>query len=70
MFISNVEKEQIRRELASLRTRIEELEKYTQQAMRLLKDYLEETSRTLNDPAPYGYRKDGQPKKKPGRPAK
>jgi hypothetical protein len=66
MFISSTEKQQVKLDLADLQARVQLLE----QVMGSLKDHLKETSRTLNDPAPYGYRKNGQPKKKPGRPAK
>ena len=66
MFISKLEKDEIKRDVAGLRARIATLES----DFILLMESVKATTKPAvkSEEAPWGYKKDGTPKKRTGRP--
>jgi hypothetical protein len=72
MFISTAEKEAIRKTIETLENRILDLEIHAERAKNHIQAVtsMHLASRQFKAPAPYGLKKDGTPKKRPGRPLK
>jgi hypothetical protein len=74
MFISTAEKEAIRKTIETLENRILDLEIHAERAKNHIQAvtsmHLASRQFKAPPPAPYGLKKDGTPKKRPGRPLK
>lgn len=66
MFITTVEKEQIKQELQILRANVAMLESEIIWMRGLIKGNTRQVLKTVD--APYGIKKNGEPRKRPGRP--
>lgn len=71
MFISNYEKEQMRVSIRTLQAQVKQLfeEIATLKAADKSKKISQRVILFKTDEAPWGYKKDGTPRKRPGRPA-
>jgi|GEM_PF-3335757 len=71
MFVTSKLGRTMQEEINDLRAQIDELKTQFTSLLWIIKEVSAQESKALAevDIAPYGYRKDGLPKKKPGRPA-
>lgn len=68
MFISRAEKEFLHSTIATLQARVKNLEDAILTAQLASEIYLSRSSAVANKKAPWGIKKDGNPRKRPGRP--